>query len=172
MQRSRLCRPRHPLRRAFGFRRAATAPSPSALVEQRQYPAAVVHPRSSHPTRCWREVDSNPRSPVAPRSRARTSGAIRSSGGQPAPNSRNSADDRLVKRAPDQPSRNLPPPPFQFRHRPDNNAACPTSRPTLNAAGRNRNRYNGCRELQYAQSQQGSEARGCRPHAPSSGLAR
>src|SRR6266478_3280148 len=58
--------------------------------------------------------------PSVPRSGEKTSGAKSDLQEDNRPRSyvrRNKAADRLVRRAPDQPSRNLPPPPFLFRHR-------------------------------------------------------
>src|ERR1700719_1178711 len=68
-------------------------------------------------TRRWREMDSNPRSPVAGRGQAARNQIFRRTTGTEEYVRRNKAADRLVRRAPDQPSRN-PPPPFLFRHRP------------------------------------------------------
>src|ERR1700730_18232911 len=64
-----------------------------------------------------REKDSNPRSPVAGRGQAARNQIFRTTTGAEAYVRRNKAADRLVRRAPDQPSRNVPPPPFLFRHR-------------------------------------------------------
>jgi hypothetical protein len=61
--------------------------------------------------------DSNPRSPVAGRGQAARNQIFRTATGAEAYVRRNKAADRLVRRAPDPPSRNLPPPPFLFRHR-------------------------------------------------------
>jgi hypothetical protein len=68
-------------------------------------------------TRRWRKMDSNPRSPVAGRGQAARNQIFRTTTGAEAYVRRNKAADRLMRRAPDQPSRNLPPPPFLFRHR-------------------------------------------------------
>src|SRR5258707_15179623 len=65
----------------------------------------------------WREMDSNPRSPVAGRGQAARNQISRRTTGAEEYVRLNKAADRLVRRAPDQPSRNLPPPPFLFRHR-------------------------------------------------------
>jgi hypothetical protein len=65
----------------------------------------------------WRKMDSNPRSPVAGRGQAARNQIFRTTTGAEAYVRRNKAADRLMRRAPDQPSRNLPPPPFLFRHR-------------------------------------------------------
>jgi hypothetical protein len=58
-----------------------------------------------------------PRSPVAGRGQAARNQIFRTTTGAEAYVRRNKAAVRLVRRAPDQPSRNLPPPPFLFRHR-------------------------------------------------------
>ena|SRR5712671_4204411 len=68
-------------------------------------------------TRRWREMDSNSRSPVAGRGQAARNQTFRRTTGAEAYVRRNKAADRLVRCAPDQPSRNLPPRPFLFRHR-------------------------------------------------------
>ena len=71
-----------------------------------------MHPRKSgsQPTRRWREPDSNPRSPVAGRGQAARNQISRTTTGAEAYVRRNKAADRLLRRAPDSPSRNLPPP--------------------------------------------------------------
>src|ERR1700730_13909717 len=61
-------------------------------------------------TRRWREPDSNPRSPVAGRGQAARNKISRTTPGAEAYVRRNKAADRLLRRAPDSPSRNLPPP--------------------------------------------------------------
>src|SRR5258707_4377040 len=63
------------------------------------------------------EMDSNPRSLVAGRGQAARNQIFRTTTGAEAYVRRNKAANRLMRRAPDQPSRNLPPPPFLFRHR-------------------------------------------------------
>src|ERR1700674_855493 len=58
--------------------------------------------------------------PSVPRGRERQAARnqiFRTTTGAEAYVRRNKAADRLMRRAPDQPSRNLPPPPFLFRHR-------------------------------------------------------
>ena len=55
--------------------------------------------------------------PIAGRGPAARNQIFRTTTGAEAYVRRNKAADRLVRRAPDQPSRNLPPPPFLFRHR-------------------------------------------------------
>src|SRR3984893_7990562 len=87
------------------WRRTARIASKSAFLARRRDGAV------------WRERDSNPRSPVAGRRQAPRNQTFRSTTGLEAYVRRNKAADRLVRRAPDQPSRNLPPPPFLFRHR-------------------------------------------------------
>src|ERR1700681_610686 len=73
--------------------------------------------RLTIPSPRWREMYSNPRSPVAGRGQAARNQIFRRIIGAEEYVRRNKAADRLVRRAPDQPSRNLPPPPFLFRHR-------------------------------------------------------
>src|SRR5258705_12705285 len=55
--------------------------------------------------------------PIAGRGPAARNQIFRTTTGTEAYVRRNKAADRLVRRAPDQPSRNVPPPPFLFRHR-------------------------------------------------------
>src|ERR1700730_1678512 len=64
-------------------------------------------------TRRWREPDSNPRSPVAGRGQAARNQISRTTTGAEAYVRRNKAADRLLRRAPDSPSRNLPPRPLE-----------------------------------------------------------
>ena len=68
-------------------------------------------------THRWREMDSNPRSPVAGRGQAARNQIFRRTTGAEEYVRRNKAADRLVRRAPDQASQNLPPRPFLFLHR-------------------------------------------------------
>src|SRR6267142_5451335 len=87
-------------------------PSGLADVQERMF-LKLGSPRTPR----WREMDSNPRSPVAGRGQAARNQIFRRTTGAEAYVRRNKAADRLVRRAPDQPSGNLPPPPFLFRHR-------------------------------------------------------
>src|ERR1700738_4299756 len=57
------------------------------------------------PSLRWRETDSNPRSPVAGRGQAARNQIFRTTTSAEAYVRRNKAADRLVRRAPDQPSR-------------------------------------------------------------------
>src|SRR5260370_36798548 len=92
--------------------------------------SATLHRKSaSQPPLRRREMDSNHRSPVAGKDKRRNQIFRKTTGGE-AYLRRNKAADRLVRRAPNPPSRNLPPSPFPFRHRRGGSAGRrPSSRP-------------------------------------------
>jgi hypothetical protein len=77
------------------------------------------HNRADNAVRSDSSLEGDGFEPSVPRNRERTSGAnqiFRRTTGAEAYVRRNKAADRLVRRAPDQPSRNVPPAPFLFRH--------------------------------------------------------